>query len=315
MSDREFFNEFVEKKTNKKNYFLIAISAVVIIGFISLAWLAYDVYNMEEEVVDAPIIMEEETETKVRPEDPGGMEIPNLDKTIYESLEQGSKNDVKVKIAENPEEPINKDAIAENAKESQEAIIIKEEEPIREAKNDIKDEPKIAKAPAVEAEIEEPKTSQIAKPQEETKVAQEAPKQEEVAKDTTTPAQNEIKEEVVTEQPKEEKKVQIQKVEKETGRLNKMKEKSGLNNGSSIYKIQVGSVRSESDAASEWNRAKAKNSSILSKYDYTVERADLGPKGIFYRIQTGSFNSYAEANAVCKKLIARNQGCIVVKNK
>ena len=75
-------------------------------------------------------------------------------------------------------------------------------------------------------------------------------------------------------------------------------------------RIQLASVRSEEAAVQEWNRIKRANSDMLGGLAATPVRADLGDKGVFYRLQTGVV---ADADRVCRELKDRNVGCIIVR--
>jgi cell division septation protein DedD len=79
------------------------------------------------------------------------------------------------------------------------------------------------------------------------------------------------------------------------------------------YQIQLASVLSEQAALAEWGRISGKNKDILGAYAPTVTRADLGEKGVFFRLRTGPLADKAAADALCASLAAANVGCIVVK--
>jgi SPOR domain len=75
-------------------------------------------------------------------------------------------------------------------------------------------------------------------------------------------------------------------------------------------RIQLASVRSEEAAVQEWNRIKRANADLLGSLAATPVRADLGDKGVFYRLQTGVVT---DADRVCRELNRRNVGCIIVR--
>ncbi len=75
-------------------------------------------------------------------------------------------------------------------------------------------------------------------------------------------------------------------------------------------RIQLGSVRSEEAARHEWDRVRRANSDLLGSLSATAVRADLGAKGVFYRIQTGPT---AEADRICGELKQRKIGCIIAR--
>jgi hypothetical protein len=42
-----------------------------------------------------------------------------------------------------------------------------------------------------------------------------------------------------------------------------------------------------------------------------LEKADLGTKGVYYRVQAGPFSDRAKANDICVKLKIKGQQCLV----
>lgn len=79
------------------------------------------------------------------------------------------------------------------------------------------------------------------------------------------------------------------------------------------YLVQLSAVRTEQAAKDEWARMVKKNPDVLGGLEPVIQRADLGTKGIFYRVRGGWFTSRAEAKAICDELARRNVGCIIAK--
>lgn len=79
------------------------------------------------------------------------------------------------------------------------------------------------------------------------------------------------------------------------------------------YLVQLSAVRTEEAARSEWARLVQKHPDVLGGLESVILRADLGTKGIFYRVRGGWFTSRAEAKAICDELARRNVGCIIAK--
>jgi hypothetical protein len=75
-------------------------------------------------------------------------------------------------------------------------------------------------------------------------------------------------------------------------------------------RLQLASVRSEGDARQEWDRLKRANADLLGSLSATPVRADLGEKGVYYRLQTAPI---ADAERVCGELKRRNIGCIIAR--
>jgi hypothetical protein len=75
-------------------------------------------------------------------------------------------------------------------------------------------------------------------------------------------------------------------------------------------RIQLASVRSEEAARQEWDRIRRANPDLLGGVSATFVRADLGEKGVYYRLQTAPI---PDAERVCGALKARNIGCIIAR--
>jgi hypothetical protein len=78
-------------------------------------------------------------------------------------------------------------------------------------------------------------------------------------------------------------------------------------------RLQLGSVRTEEAARQEWERIKRKNPDILGGLSATPIRADLGDKGIYYRVLTAPVADPAAAERLCNQLKQRDIGCIIAR--
>jgi len=75
-------------------------------------------------------------------------------------------------------------------------------------------------------------------------------------------------------------------------------------------RVQVGSFRSAAEATIAWDQiANAHRALIGQRQPYIVE-ADLGARGVFYRLQIGPLGSSDEAKTLCRALKLRGQDCI-----
>jgi cell division septation protein DedD len=79
------------------------------------------------------------------------------------------------------------------------------------------------------------------------------------------------------------------------------------------WKIQLAAVKTEAGARQEWGRMQKAHLDLLGDMRLTVQKADLGTKGIFFRIQAGPLPDRTTAEDVCAELKASKQPCIVVK--
>lgn len=81
-----------------------------------------------------------------------------------------------------------------------------------------------------------------------------------------------------------------------------------------IYTVQIASYRSEQEASAGWQTLSAQEGDLLSKLPHAVAKADLGAdKGVFYRLQAGSFSDRKDAKALCSNLKDRSIDCMVVE--
>jgi hypothetical protein len=75
-------------------------------------------------------------------------------------------------------------------------------------------------------------------------------------------------------------------------------------------RIQLASVRSEDAARQEWDRIRRANPDVLGTMSAAPVRADMGEKGVFYRVETAPI---ADAERVCGELKKRNIGCLIAR--
>lgn len=76
--------------------------------------------------------------------------------------------------------------------------------------------------------------------------------------------------------------------------------------------IQLSSATSESGAWGTWKSLRAKHSA-LKNHEAHVVRADLGQKGVYYRLRLAGFDSRNEAHSTCNALKKSGLSCFVAK--
>ena len=81
------------------------------------------------------------------------------------------------------------------------------------------------------------------------------------------------------------------------------------------YFVQLASVRSDEGARQEWARLQKAHPALLGDLALAVQRADLGDRGIYYRIRTGPFPNRATAQDMCAQIKAAKLDCLVVRDK
>jgi cell division septation protein DedD len=80
-------------------------------------------------------------------------------------------------------------------------------------------------------------------------------------------------------------------------------------------KVQLGAYRSEKEAQDAWNAMQKKHADLLESEQPNVVKANLGAKGIYYRLRIGGFTDAVDAKAFCGKLTAAGQACIIPTTK
>jgi hypothetical protein len=233
---------------------LVTGAALLVMGlFAGGLWFAYmqGLRHASVGVADVPLIRADERPTKVKPEKPGGMEIPDRDKMIYTQKRAAVEH-----LLPAPEKPMPRPTASPTAAAPE------PQQPASAAATAAPGAPAAASSPVLPAQPQQ----SGAKPPGKTASAPAAP-----AKPTTA---------------------QIPPAK--TGGT----------------RIQLGSVRSEDVARQEWDRIKRTNADLLGGLSANPIRADLGDKGVFYRIQTAPI---ADADRVCGELKRRNIGCIIAQ--
>lgn len=77
------------------------------------------------------------------------------------------------------------------------------------------------------------------------------------------------------------------------------------------YLVQIMALRDVESAEKAWSQLVEANPSLFAGAQMDIQRADLGARGIFYRLRASAFADRADADAFCESLKQRNQSCIV----
>lgn len=255
----------------------IALGAVAAFGI--GIWFAYDQGVKRGASGAPPLIRADQTPTKVAPENPGGMQVPNQDKQIYERLpgntaqapagqterllpppERPSAAPTQPNVATSPSVNVPNRSAQTVPNQTPAA-------PVSGVPNRT-DAPSAAPAtpagPGQPQSVTPPRTAAAPTP---------APSQSQSA----APAAR-----TVTATP-------------------------GGN-----AKIQLASLKDQAAATSTWNQLQKKFPDILGGLQPSYERVEIANKGTFIRLQAGPLKDRGDAQAACSALAAKNQGCIVV---
>jgi hypothetical protein len=252
----ELFADTRDEEPQRRSHRLFATAlALLVMGlFGGGLWFAYvhGIRHGGSDVTsgDVPLIRADERPTKVKPDRPGGMEIPDRDKLIYNPARKVVEH-----LLPAPEKPMPRPA-----------------------------PPPPAPPP--------PQTEAAKSPTGPAPVAS--------ASSETPPAA------VQSAQPPQQAAAPPVKALQSPSAPSKAAAPKGP-------RLQLGSVRSEEAARQEWERIKHKNADLLGSLTASPIRADLGDRGIYYRVQTGPVADPASAERICSELKQRNIGCIIAR--
>ena len=76
--------------------------------------------------------------------------------------------------------------------------------------------------------------------------------------------------------------------------------------------MQVGAFTSEDQAHSRAAAIVGKHADLLNGLNQDIQKADLGAKGIYFRLRFGPFGSRKDATEKCSALKSAGQDCVVV---
>jgi hypothetical protein len=251
---------------------------------------------------------------KVKPENPGGMQVENQDKLVYDRVAKGAAPNRVETLLPPPEVP--KAPPVKNANGMEETTVAKAPEPkappaepkapetkpvdmvLTTTKSgtpvpaDAKPEVKAAEAkPAAEANSDEKALQAMVK-------AANAPKAAPAAKASTDPLAAAVAAATgTTPKPMVQAKADTPAVTPASG---------------GGFQVQLASVPTEEAAQAEWKRVSARHKE-LAGLTPAIIKADLGDKGTYYRLRAGPLADKAAADGLCSTLAADKVGCIVVK--
>ncbi len=281
--------------SKSQHIFLGTILGVGLAGVASWFILSPDYEKTEN--IEIPVVRRTNTAVKVQPANPGGMEILNQDKAVYDIVENNNTDTAKVEnILPLPEEPTIP-AIAENTlDEKTETVVAESNKAIENAekiiaqeelKNSVTEQPKEIKK---EIKVEVVENNIVA-----DKV------------DTTAPKENsEPKVKKIAEAPVKEA-IEVKEVAKENI-TTETKVASGM------WQIQLISSPNQAAMEKSWIDL-TKKYSQLKDLSHEIESADLGAKGTFYRLKAGAFSTRSEADKLCNSIKTAGGTCLVKKKQ
>jgi len=284
--------EPVEQPPRRLPTALLTVAAMFV--FAGGLWFAYQQGARNAAVSPAatgdkvPLIRADDRPTKVKPDQPGGMDVPDRDKLVFTDKPTGPPVEKLLPPAEQPR-PVPPSAPPQPAP------------PMGAVLNPVTPAPLSPSVPVGEDVAPKP-----AKPAPGS-AAKAPPKPAPEQKPAAAPkASNEQRVATAEPKPAEPKPATPPKPAPVTTPVPTTAHAGGI-------RVQLGSVRSAEAARDEWSRLKQANPDVLGKMSAVAVRADLGDKGIYYRIQAGPLADAAAADHLCSELKKRSLGCTLVR--
>jgi cell division protein FtsN len=79
------------------------------------------------------------------------------------------------------------------------------------------------------------------------------------------------------------------------------------------FALQIGAYKSQGEAMGAWKTYLAKHATLLAGFRPDILRADLGDKGVWYRLRVASFADKKAAEAMCERLKAEGGACFLAR--
>lgn len=263
----------------------IILAVITLGGFGAVVWYAYNTGIREGSEFAAPTL-KPDGPSKVAPTSPGGQRIADQDKLVYGKIDKSVEGRKVERLLPPPENPLPA-PIARKPKTP----------PLPAPKLEVPKAPPTSGLPATPPKAPAP----VQKPKVEVKPEKEAPAVAKIAPSAGTSAVAPPKIKKVPAPPKVASKPPVPKV---------AAPKTDLSNS---YRIQIGSPRSEAAANAAWEKRLKQHGAILGKLSPLVKRADLGKRGVYYRVQAGPLKDRAAATKACDALKKKKVSCLVIR--
>lgn len=329
--------EPVTPRLPKKRWGLRLFLLLMLTGGSAWGWQTYGegiMTLMGGDEGGVPLVRAAPGPVKVRPENPGGLRVPDRDKLVYDRIQGGNGGSEAPRGPERllppPEQPLPKpgsQTAAKTESQPQAAAPAVPEKVLPKAKPaEKKPTPKtkpVAKVPTgkdvATAKRPLPPPPPAAPPKAASpkfSLAKQTPKKEE-AKPTAPAKKEAMVKTAPTAKPKTPAPAAAPPAPAaaptETARVTPAPVRKPIPRGRAFL-VQLAAARSRAGAEGEWNRLRAKNLDLLGDLRLTVTKADLGPeKGIFYRLRAGPLADEPSARRLCSRLSSRQVGCLIIK--
>ena len=293
-SDNIEFERVAQRLPKRRKGFRFILLIIIIIVAAGGTWMIWGKYWLKPDPNQIPLVSAPNSAFKIKPIIPGGMPIPNRDITIYDdAFSNDPTRPEGENVQEGPEQPLPVPGNSLSTLKSPDTNVIPPSSKTVETLLPKTVNPKLGvkgKAGILQSSVE-PKTSSSA---------------------TQTPIKNASKE--IT--PDKESRPGLSEgatplPSKPVGNLEAVP--SSVRISTRSFQVQLAAVRKETAAQNEWRRLKARHRTLLNNLELNVVKADLGTKGIYFRLRAGPLKDAESAKTLCRELSKVKVRCLVIR--
>jgi len=272
----------------RRSYFPAIAVTIAFLVFTGLIWKSYRHHHITTASGQPPVITAEQTPVKIKPEHPGGTDMPYRDTTVYDQLAQ-SKQKTQIPAVEHllqpPEEPLPKPVA------SAPEALPQPQAPVPEPQPEAARPPPVAASTASDQDLSSP--TALA-PQEPVPAATTPTPETALSPEATVAA-------LIPPTPPE---------KPTPPPLSTASATPATVSASLPYAVQLGAFKDKETATSEWKRLQNLFPAQLGGLSPVIEQIDVPGKGALYRLRGGSLSA-AQAKTTCDALKAQNVSCLV----
>lgn len=289
--------ESLRRRRRLRNRLMLGGFAVVLLaGF----WILSGDDSADQEV---PVITADGTPERVKPEEEGGLTVPNQDVAILNNDAAGTASETVLPAPEQPATPPPPPEPASEPEASEPAAPVVSETTTAVPAIPSVSAPEPTTIPSVPAPAELGTEAPAA---ESAATTAEQPAAEAAAAAPETTATETTATETTAEAPATETaSVEAAAAPTVTAAIQPVP-------GGKV-RIQLASVKSEDGARQEWTRLQRAHPALLGGLELHVEKFEKSAGEIYYRVQAGPLGDAASAKVICSDLKQKNQACIVAK--
>ncbi len=293
-SDNIEFEKVAQRLPKRRKGFRFILLIIIIIVAAGGTWMIWGKYWLKPDPNQIPLVRAPNSAFKIKPIIPGGMPIPNRDITIFDDA--FSNNTTRLEgenVQEVPEQPLPVPGNSLSTLKSPDANVIPPSSKTVETLLPKSVKPKLdvkGKAGILQSSVEPKSSSSV----------------------TQTPIKNGSKE--IT--PDKESRAGLPDAatplpSKPVKNLEAVP--SSVRISTRTFQIQLAAVRKETAAQNEWRRLKERHRTLLNNLELNVVKADLGAKGIYFRLRAGPLKDAESAKKLCRELFKVKVRCLVIR--